>query len=695
MTPNIYTLLSENNLAEALGLMQSKLEGLRDPMLTEQFFMLLDSYKAYLRVQIQNLSSHDPHDAEQFYRQAYALNDMANRRIRLYKAPNDQYSIAVNSTDNIFSRIWASSLWDEKEQSDMESYAESFPQKRPMMVSAVTLALFEMFDEKKIMYLFDQYEQKEYEVASLRALVGIIFILRRYNTRIAHYSQILSRISLLAEEPSFVKLFYNSLIILQHSKLTESVSEKMRNDIIPTLLNSTRFHKTEMGIEEIDEALTSNGENPDWIKNIKADKKVEKKIRQMARMQTEGADIYMTTFRHMKTFSFFSKAENWFEPFSFDHPELSDIKCSMTVRKLLGITPFCDSDKYSLVLMINQMGANGSDMLCSQIEQQMPDDVSLDELLSEEKGDSNEGISGTKAEKTIRRYAQDLYRFFNLYPYRTQFLNPFDAKLSEFTPFHRKAFEPLLQNHEEILNIAEFFMHKGVYQDALEMFQYIEPAYTDDSEKSEIMQKMAFCEQKMKNHKEAYNYLLIADSLKPDSQWTIQHLALTTFELGYFDQTILYLDALLETEPDDIRHLVKQADCHFALNQHKEAIPILYKVTYLDESNLKAHQMLAWALLMTESFEKSEKEYTKCTELQDIESYIYLGHIQALSGNSVKAMENYRLAFSTYNAQSVSRQEALDQFVAAYKKSFAHFERIGINTTTLQILLESVLLSNG
>lgn len=688
MTNNIYTLLSEYRLGEAIEALQSKVESIRDVSVTGQFYTLLDNYRAYIRVQMQQLSTCSTAETEPFYRQAYSVNDRANRRIRLFKAPNDQYSLAVNSADGMFERIWTSDLWDDKEKADIDSFAGLCPERMPVVVSAVTLALCEMFDEKKLMYLFDAYEHPD-QVVSLRALIGLIIILRRYDSRIVHYPQIASRLSLLSERPSFVRQFFNAHVILQYSRMTESVSDKMRNDIIPILIKSTRLSKGELGIDEIDRALSGNGENPDWIRNA-SDDKIEKKIQQMAKMQTEGADIYMTTFRHMKSFPFFNKVQNWFEPFSFSHPELRNCKSSTLIDGILGITPFCDSDKYSFVLMLSQMGDSSLNAITSQIEQQLPEDMSINDIVTDAGKDKDALVSGKNAEGIMRRYAQDLYRFFTIYPYHAQFFNPFDEKLSAFTPLHRDSFKSLLGHSDQLLTVAEFFMRKGLYHDALEMFRMVEPA-TKDDDRAELLQKIGFCEQKTGNYTDAYCDLVEADSIKPRTHWTVSHLFQIAFELKMYDEAMRYLDMLMEDNPDELRLIIKKAECLLALDNFRDAIPILYKVVYLDDGLLVGHQMLAWALLMAGSYDKSAKEYTKCLELEDCSAWIYLGHLALLSDEAEKACGYYRQALNFFCAESANQQEGREKFFRSFWNPVKHIP--SLNHQVLKLLFDQTLLT--
>lgn len=49
---------------------------------------------------------------------------------------------------------------------------------------------------------------------------------------------------------------------------------------------------------------------------------MEDTVRKVADMQKNGTDIYFGGFSHMKRFSFFNAAANWFLPFSSEQPDV-------------------------------------------------------------------------------------------------------------------------------------------------------------------------------------------------------------------------------------------------------------------------------------------------------------------------------------------------------------------------------------
>ena len=64
------------------------------------------------------------------------------------------------------------------------------------MVSAVTLSLLRVFDNKKFNFLLEAYKHEELQV-NQRALVGIVIAISKHEKRIALYPETVSRLSLL------------------------------------------------------------------------------------------------------------------------------------------------------------------------------------------------------------------------------------------------------------------------------------------------------------------------------------------------------------------------------------------------------------------------------------------------------------------------------------------------------------------
>lgn len=731
--------MEQQNLIELFRKLQTSVDALGDYEMQSQLAQMRTTYSAMLRYMVQGMD--DP-NASRIYAdlvtQVRVLRDRADRAFRLKTQGSDRYVISYktlrpevtlsdivghlrnhdealtllqdepNERENIqrhdveqhqrsreemllmlFGHVWTSDVWSKSVQETAFSMLTDdavFTDDKCVLISATTLALMEMFDERKLMLLFDTYLLPEPEL-SQRALVGMVIVLRQYDERIKQQPEVQSRFTLLCDDPNFVRDIFRVFMQLHYSRLTDTVSEKMRSDIIPTILQSKNFKQTEYGIQEIDDFLTQNGENPEWFKNRKADTRAQEKIQEMGEMLMEGADVYMSTFSQMKNNVFFQQTAHWFYPFSADLPAVSDIlgrlgsETSSVFGAMLRYAPFCDSDKFSFTFMLSMIGVQGQEGLSKSLTGSLSHDE-LSEMLETKK-------TKKRASDISRQYIFDLYRFFTLYPFHQQFHNPFDKALPTFTPLAHKVFEPLLSNGDEVLSLAEFFMRKGVYQDAIDLFEHLLPQKVEED--VDLWQKIGFCEQKQGRLEEAFECYKTAYDLNPNSQWTLKHLASVSFQGEWYAEAEVYYELLLEDEPENLRYLRRKAGCLMKQNLFADAIPLLYKALYLDEDSVEDQNNLAWCQLQESQFDKARELYGRVlsSHVNQPSAHFNMACTYLAEGNIQQAYPLFRQA---YLMQSVS-DGGDAQFVRDFNAAFDALQPVNnMDTERGQALLDAVRL---
>lgn len=730
---NIYGILQEGNLLEALTMLQTKIASLDNWQLQQELEQASQTYATMLSYFSKGVD--DPEFGkmrQQLIQQAYSLNDRANIAIRLKKDLGAAYclrhndlllhptnlselSVALTTTcrklkdlennpndrkniqeydeeqtvdqheelvEKLFNTIWAGDIWDKSTYSqygDLLNDNDITDDDKAVIVSATLLSVYELFDPLKIMFLFDAYLYSN-PIVSQRALVGIMLLLARFDSRLKYYPQLTSRFNLYAENSQFVHECFTVLMQLQYSKLTDVVSAKMMNDIMPAIMKSARFQQTEIGLQEIDEELTKHGENPEWHHNSRDSKKAEKKIKQMTDMQLEGADVYMSSFRHLKSFGFFSTLHHWFLPFTFQQKEMLQVKKHLRkeiiniAQSLLSASPFCDSDMYSFVMMVDSVPQSGQDILSQQIQSQIGDEDREDFFSRRKKA--------PKDNATIsRNYIFDLYRFFKINPNRSQFFDPFNRSLPNFSPLNFNTFQPLHQYTDEMLVLAEFLMRKEAYHDAINIFKNLSPNQVEED--ADIWQKIGFCQQKMGDREALATYLL-ADSLQPGSSWTRMHIAQVAFDQHDYATASKYIDMILADDEDNLKWISRKAECLFGQDKYEECLPLLYKLTYLDEASEKPHEMLAWGLFMTGNLDKAENEYkTLCKQFPSVKNSIMLAHLYSVKGQTAEAIHIYNDAY----IQSAQTGKFKDEFFSLS----AYLQKAGLSRERLQTIYEAVV----
>ena len=728
---NIYSELQQGNLVDALVMLQTKVDSLGDWQLQQDLEQVRDTYSTMLSYLVQGIEDPKAQSIRiDLIQQAYAINDRANRIITLKKSPFHKYcqtytlsraesldvmttmvaletvggeikrlqtdtdirdsirqhdlEAAVRQHDTLigqlFNHTWTSGLWT---KSDYTSYtqligSEQLPAAdKAIIISALTLACYELFDARKLMLLFDGYLHSDVEV-SQRSLVGLMLLLIRYDSRLSHYPHIKSRFTLYCENRQFIEDCFRILMQLQYSKMTDSVSAKMTQDIMPAILRSSRFQGIDL--RNLDKELTKNGENPEWHQNTKDDAKAEKKMQQMTDMQTEGADVYWSTFVSLKGFTFFQKLHHWLAPFSFDYPESYQFAETMrpevlkTVKSLFLMAPFCSSDKYSFIFMIDSVKQRGQDVMMNQINAQ---------LGEEGAGDLFENIKPhvRKAKEVSRCYIFDLYRVFKAYPYHAEMFDPFNKQLVNFSPIYFDILKPLTDSYDDLLALAEFMMRRGAYADAMRLFNELKPQKREED--SDLWQKMGFCMQKQGDMVLALQMYRVAHQLNPNSKWTVQHLAQTAFEVKSYDQALNSIDMILADDEDNLKWLYRKAECMFGQEKYEESMPTLYKLAYLDEHSEKAQEMLAWGQLMTGNREKAEKIHIELMEQNpSVRNNINLAHFSLMKDDVQNAYNLYAAAYQ------LAKDE--DEFTRAFWEWRPYLGKIGLDASRMQLMFDSV-----
>ncbi len=627
------------------------------------------------------------------------LSDKCRQLRLLEQSPNgnphireQKYSECISQRqyelNYLFNKLWSGDILSKSDYTDLHDAFDSdtlYEYDKCAILSGLTLGLSEMFDERKLMCLFDLYESSDPNL-SMRSLVGIVLTLIQYDSYIDYYPSIKSRLSLLFDNPLFIKDTYLVLLQLEYSSLTNKISDKMRNDIIPTLMESGKFKKTPFGLKEIDDYMTQNGENPEWHQ-IDKDEKAFSKLQEITELQMEGADVYMSTFQYLKNDSFFSDISNWFMPFSKDHPILHSTlnempKLQHFIKSILFNAPFCNSDKYSFAFMLRNTGSIGQEMLVNNIS----GDINSDELNDHIK----DMIEESKKRSDIsRKYIQDIYRFYTLYPFHNQFNNPFKEQQKTFNPIATKCLVPILSYKEDLILLADFFMRKELYTDAEELYDSL--LSQNNSTDSTIWQKIGFCQQKSGKLSEALKSYSNSFSLNSDSTWTLKHLARVNYLLKQYKESEVYYDMLLIGDENNIHYLKCKADCLIKSEQYEEAVSILYKLHYLDEDSSQILKELGKCLFMVKKFDKSRTIYKSLLNKfsNDAEIMIYLSINDYCTNDYISSYSYLSNAYHILSAET----DGMSKFSLLYTELKQKLNSLEIDPTKYQMICDAVFMN--
>lgn len=550
--------------------------------------------------------------------------------------------------NELFTTLWLKEDYKSSECEFIRDYSQGKELKsyeKSLIVSALTISLLHSFNENKVHTLFDFYDAHEPLVWN-RALVGLVLVLFHYNERVELYPKITSRIKLLIENKNIEQHVETIFLQLTKSKETKEISEKLRDEIIPEMEKFKPKMEEKLDLDKILSDSLIEDTNPDWEEIFDEAPNLLDKMQEFSELQLDGSDVFMSAFAGLKHFPFFKTTSNWFIPFYKENADIGNAAnpentSNYDAAEGLEHSIFmCNSDKYSFLFSLEMMPTTQSKMITGLFKaeaESMKDIQKEDDLL-----DKN-----NKEKHIFTRYIQDLYRFFNLHPWRSDFYNIFESKLD----IHNSLLLKLLGNYNDLmLTIAELNFSKKYFSEAKEIFLQVD--LTETAAKR-IHEKIGFSFQKEKDFKNALKHYQYAELYGEESLWLIKKIAFSFRKLQQFDKAIEYYRKAENKQPDNLHTQANIAHSYLYSENYEEAFKHYQKVEYFDPNNIKVMRPLAWCAFVLEKFDTAEKYYKKLITIEaSAYDHINLGHLKLCSNEKEKAIIQYKKALKLISMET-------------------------------------------
>lgn len=550
----------------------------------------------------------------------------------------------------MFLETWTNSAWTSQEEEEAKIMLNLLMlpiNDLCLFVSAVTLSLMECFDKRKLLWLMAAYQHENVQVAQ-RALVGIVFTYHIHSKRIEFYPEIYKQLEINNDNSDIetdMGYVYQQLLLCQE---TDKIDRKMQEEIIPEMMkNVSSMRGMKLDFEESDEE--GENKNPDWTDTFEHTE-LGDKLREISELQMEGADVYMSTFAPLKNFPFFKEAHHWFYPFDKQHSSiikiLRDQKGKLAFLDLiLESSFFCNSDKYSLFFMMQQIPQSQRDIVLGQLTDQQSED-----LAEQSRINSLKNFSG-RSMIVSSQYLHDLYRFFKLSIRRNEFRNIFNEK---FELHHIPGLDNLLFHDELLIKIADFHLRKEHWEEAAISYKELEEIGSYEGDESVVYQKIGFALQKSKKYKEAIDAYLKADTIKSDNIWTNRHLATCYRITREFDKALEYYRKVQEVTPEDSKVVFYICTCLTELNQYEEALNNFFKLDFMEYNCVKAWRGIGWCSFVCKKSEQAMKYYEKVIEKKALPiDYLNAGHVAWVLGDIEKAISLYSKSIHSFGSKDL------------------------------------------
>lgn len=544
---------------------------------------------------------------------------------------------------------------------------------KALFISALLMNILQRFDSLKIEFLLELCNHPEPELA-IRAVTGIIPLFQIYKSQLELYQGCSDRLKLLSDDKAFNRRFMAVVIGFIQAHETEKITKKLTEEIIPEMMKLSPMIGKKIKLDEWMGESGFDEKNPEWQK-ILDETGLTDKLQEFTELQMGGADVFHSTFSSLKSYPFFQQMSNWFLPFISQHSSIQPLFSNSSERDSLletlsSSSLICNSDKYSFCLSIMMMPENYRKMMTSQLGAESNE---LKKIQEEE-----EALNPFQKEETMsKQYIQDLYRFFKLFSRHSEFRDIFELPLN----YHRVAeFQPVVMQPDHLEKIALYYFEKNNFKEALD-------AYTMLSEiangKSEIWQKIGYCQQMLADMKGALEAYQHADLLEDNNTWVINRIAHCYRVLKEPGTALGYYRRLEQFRPDDLNIQLNIGHCHMELEEYEKALNYYFKVEMLNSNNTRAWRSIAWCAFLSRKLDVSERYYARILEAKpNAHDYLNAGHVALCLDQIKRAVELYSL--------SLDKAGSFETFQTMLHEDEKELKKAGVNTAILPVILDKI-----
>lgn len=554
-----------------------------------------------------------------------------NRQERRKQVYQDHQLLMHDLFDYILtSRLWKESLGEAFTDILLSPTIDTNDQQ--LIVSAITLSALNAFGFNKFSVLMNVFMKTTDPAIRQRALVGWVLCIDE--SKVSLYPEMAEMINKACEDETCRNELTELQMQLFYCMEAEQDQKKIHDEIIPDILKGSNIKVTRHGLEEVDDDTLEDILHPDTSeRNME---RMEESMKQMATMQKEGSDIYFGGFAQMKRMPFYNELSNWFVPFFPQHPAISNIWENTKGKKFLQIITqigaFCDSDKYSFVLAFEQVLKQFPTKMLKMIENGEASPLPLGGMIE---------LEEQRQPAFIRRmYLQNLYRFFRLYPMRSEFTSPFDDR-EKYLFFANPLFgKNKLQ--ENMTEVAAFLMKHRKNDEALSVLSNCDLAantFDYNMLMGNLLMRMP-----LDTELSATEYFRHALEQRPDSEKALSGYARAQFRYHHYETALTSYEKLLKLKPEHTGFMLNAAICMTNLQKNEEALKLLFKLDYEQPDNHKVKRVLAWVLTMSKRYEQAGKAYQQLLSQEKPEPVDMLnyGYCLWFQGDIMEAIVHFK-----------------------------------------------------
>lgn len=583
----------------------------------------------------------------------------------------------ANLREQIFNYIWSIKATNESAAAigDLLSDTTIPEHDRELYVGALILSLSYRFSMSYIETLITLVESDSMRVAS-RASTALLLACILYYRRLESNDSFLNRIDALVDDEAMRMRLFTIFIIIERTRIVKDIETKMRDEITPELLRAQQV--SDKHDNNNIEVINGN----DLHELFSNNPKLENSFKQISQWQSEGADIFLPTFRHLKDFDFFKHLYNWLLPFSKDNSELIEAiknepeSLRVTLPSIVETSKtMCDSDKYSVLLSFTCVPNDNKEAMIDMYNQEL---TQGDEMLD---NDVDSIKQNNMMYVVANQFVQDLYRLFVVHPRATEFCNIFDV----VKQFNTSALFSHLFGQQHFYEVlAESYVKHSLFDDAKMMYDKI---LANNQSNADIIRKAAYCRLMSNNIDEALELLLRAELADDTNLWTKRKIALCLFKQNKYSNALFYFRQVEKLSPDNMSVKTAIGNCLLNLHQFAEALKYFFEIHYNQPDNINVIRHIAKCSFIEHKLEQAEIYNNKiATDSLTTDDMMLRAHIKLCNGARKDAFEIYKQCFALFDNENA--------FVEAFNSDNEYLLYYNINHNDIAIIVDAVTKTN-
>lgn len=347
---------------------------------------------------------------------------------------------------------------------------------------------------------------------------------------------------------------------------TQNIANVMRDKIFPIVREQGMQFQNRENVQLFDE----NGLNPEWEDKLE-ESGIMERMRKINDLQLDGADIHYESFQMMKSNPFFTETAHWFFPFDISYHQFGDMADAKDgLGELPKLLNLCDSDRYSLFLMLKSMGVGGLGDALKNLGIANYEEV-REQLGNDEKWKETVKVSFSTE---VRFAVMNHYRFYRLAPNHSDMTSPF----GQLTFAWESELGSIMMSPEMRYKAASTLFKARQWDMAYGYFCMVVDDYI--AEDHLIYQKMGYCREKAEQWRLAVQEYEKSDIVVPDDVWTLRHLAFCHRQLHEDDIAAAMYRMVLELDKESVEAIDNLIDIYMHDGDYVEAKPLLYEMEY-------------------------------------------------------------------------------------------------------------------